>query len=259
MPRREQARPQGASPARRRRGGASGRSAAARSGRARRPAPAARRRRRRRRPPCDGRRRRAAPRRAPIAVAVPALDDAPCRRRGTRLARARAPPGRSARQDGTVSRRAGACRERDRVGMGAPQEGKVDDAPDHLIIPEPGGPRGPREPRPLRQIAVGVHVDDVGDPARPTAARRAARSRAAPSRRRRSPPPRRCGSAPRATGPRRGPAWCRGTRASSRPTCRRTRRCAGIRGHLGEVDLVERKHLRAATPSPAGGRPSIET
>src|SRR6185312_440129 len=92
------------------------------------------------------------------ADAAPA--DAPRRRRVTRLARARAPAGRAAREDGVVAlRRAGAGREGDRVGMRAPQEGEIDDAPNHLIIPEPGGARGPCEPCPLRQVTVRVHVD----------------------------------------------------------------------------------------------------
>ena len=46
--------------------------------------------------------------------------------------------------------------------MRTPLQSQVDDAPDHLIISEAGGACRAREPGPFRQIAVGVHVDDVG-------------------------------------------------------------------------------------------------
>ena len=60
--------------------------------------------------------------------------------------------------------------KRDRVRMGASLECEVDDAPDHLIVTETGGAAGAGESAgTLRQIAVGIDVDDVGRAVRPEA------------------------------------------------------------------------------------------
>ena len=54
---------------------------------------------------------------------------------------------------------------RDRIRMGAPLEGEVDDAPDHFIVAETGGASGASEsPGAFRQITVGVDVDDERRP-----------------------------------------------------------------------------------------------
>ena len=145
---------------------------------------------------------------------------------------------------------------RDRVRMGASLECEVYDAPDHLIVAETGGAAGAGESAGiLRQIAVGIDVDDVGRAVRREAeveatvvaqlhrGERGARHRRDALRRHRQ------------AAARTEPASCRGIRGTTRPTSPRTTRCAAV-PPASPRSRISCNGSRSMSPS---RRPSIDT
>ena len=121
----------------------------------------------------------------------------------------------------------------------------ADEEADERPVVDADGGRGARHAGAGREIAVGVHVDDVGDAARRRGARRPGRSRG--RRRRGTPRPRRAGRARRRRSAAAGAAPGTVPRSSTEPVVplgvvRDDAR--HVRRERGEVDLAERQDAR---------------
>ena len=141
---------------------------------------------------------------------------------------------------------------RDRIRMGASLESEVDDAPDDFIVTETGGAAGAgKSAGGFRQIAVGVHVDDVGG-----AVGREANVQAAVvaqlHRRERARAPRDSRRAATLPGrPAHGTGFVPRYSADVSSHLRRERYdTRPPDGHLREIDLVQRQQIDAAVATP---------